>query len=184
MEKLHRTRGALARLQHIDTTRLWHPFTQMQDYSRSVPLIIEHGAGSYLYDTDGKKYIDGVSSLWVTVHGHRKKQIDDAIIAQVGKICHSTLLGLSNVPAIELAEKLITIAPEGLTKVFYSDSGSTAVEVALKMGAKEVWIVYRRSAVEVPARAEEVENAREEGVIFKFLTNPVRILGDAENRVV
>ena len=138
MEKLHRTRGALARLQHIDTTRLWHPFTQMQDYSRSVPLIIEHGAGSYLYDTDGKKYIDGVSSLWVTVHGHRKKQIDDAIIAQVGKICHSTLLGLSNVPAIELAEKLITIAPEGLTKVFYSDSGSTAVEIALKI-AYQYW---------------------------------------------
>jgi adenosylmethionine-8-amino-7-oxononanoate aminotransferase len=138
MEKLHRTRGALARLQHIDTTRLWHPFTQMQDYSRSVPLIIEHGAGSYLYATDGKKYIDGVSSLWVTVHGHRKKQIDDAIIAQVGKICHSTLLGLSNMPAIELAEKLITLAPEGLTKVFYSDSGSTAVEIALKI-AYQYW---------------------------------------------
>ena len=138
MEKPCRNKRALARLRHLDTTRLWHPFTQMQDYSLSEPLIIESGRGSYLYDSDGNAYIDGVSSLWVTVHGHRKKQINDAIIAQVEKICHSTLLGLSNAPAIELAEKLVTIAPEGLTKVFYSDSGSTAVEIALKI-AYQYW---------------------------------------------
>ena len=138
MEKPRRNKRAFARLQQLDTTRLWHPFTQMQDYSHSAPLIIESGRGSYLYDSDGKKYIDGVSSLWVNVHGHRKKKINDAIIAQVGKICHSTLLGLSNAPAIELAEKLVAIAPEGLTKVFYSDSGSTAVEIGLKI-AYQYW---------------------------------------------
>jgi adenosylmethionine-8-amino-7-oxononanoate aminotransferase len=110
----------------------------MQDYSRSEPLIIERGRGSWLYDIDGNAYIDGVSSLWITVHGHRKRQIDRAIISQVGKICHSTMLGISNVPAIELAEKLLRIAPQGLTKVFYSDSGSTAVEIALKI-AFQYW---------------------------------------------
>ncbi len=125
-------------LEQTDTTALWHPFTQMQDYSSAPPLIIEKGRGSYLYDTEGNRYIDGVSSLWVTVHGHRKKQIDDAIVRQVGKICHSTLLGLSNVPAIELAARLVEIAPPGLTRVFYSDSGSTAVEIALKI-AYQYW---------------------------------------------
>ena len=138
MEKQRRSTVAHKRLKHLDTTCLWHPFTQMQDYSRSEPLIIERGQGSCLYDIDGNTYIDGVSSLWVTVHGHRKRQIDEAIISQVGKICHSTMLGISNVPAIELAEKLVAIAPEGLTKVFYSDSGSTAVEIALKI-AYQYW---------------------------------------------
>lgn len=138
MEAPRITKKKLADLQRTDTTSLWHPFTQMQDYGQAEPLIIERGRGSYLYDSEGKRYLDGVSSLWVTVHGHRKKQIDDAIIRQVGKICHSTLLGLSNVPAIELAGKLVEIAPPGLTRVFYSDSGSTAVEIALKI-AYQYW---------------------------------------------
>lgn len=128
----------LGRLRRIDRTRLWHPFTQMQDYSRSIPLIIERGEGAYLYDVEGKRYIDGVSSLWVTVHGHRKKKIDEAVIRQVRKISHSTLLGISHVPAIELAEKLVALAPAGLAKVFYSDNGSTAVEIALKI-AFQYW---------------------------------------------
>ncbi len=126
------------KLRRTDTTSLWHPFTQMRDYGRGEPVIIERGKGAHLYDVDGNKYIDGVSSLWVTVHGHRKKPIDDAIIAQVGKICHSTLLGISNVPAIELAGKLVAIAPQGLSRVFYSDSGSTAVEIGLKI-AYQYW---------------------------------------------
>lgn len=134
----------LARLRHLDTSTLWHPFTQMQDYSREEPLIIESGRGSYLYDIKGKRYLDGISSLWVTVHGHRKKQIDDAIIGQVGKICHSTLLGLSNRPAIELAGRLAAIAPKGLTRVFYSDSGSTAVEIGLKI-AYQYWQQHSRA---------------------------------------
>jgi adenosylmethionine-8-amino-7-oxononanoate aminotransferase len=125
-------------LRLLDKKYIWHPFTQMKDYRNSDPLIIKKGKGSYLYDVEGNKYIDGVSSLWVTVHGHRKRKIDEAIIEQVKKISHSTLLGISNVPAIKLAEKLVKIAPQGLAKVFYSDNGSTAVEVALKI-AFQYW---------------------------------------------
>jgi len=121
-----------------DKEYIWHPFTQMKDYEKSSPLVIEKGRGSYLYDTEGNRYIDGISSLWVTVHGHRKKKIDDAIISQVKKISHSTLLGISNVPAVELAEKLVKITPKGLSKVFYSDNGSTSVEIALKI-AYQYW---------------------------------------------
>ena len=117
----------------IDRKHIWHPFTQMKEWEGSTPLIIESGQGSYLIDVEGNRYIDGVSSLWVTVHGHRKKELDDAIRDQLSKIAHSTLLGLSNVPSIELAKKLIDISPDTLTRVFYSDSGSTAVEIALKM---------------------------------------------------
>lgn len=105
----------------------------MKGWERDEQLIIERGAGSYLIDTRGRKYLDGVSSLWVAVHGHRKSELDRAIIKQLKKIAHSTLLGLGNLPSIELAEKLIKIAPRGLTRVFYSDSGSEAVEIALKM---------------------------------------------------
>jgi adenosylmethionine-8-amino-7-oxononanoate aminotransferase len=121
-----------------DKKYIWHPFTQMKDYEKSSPLVIEKGGGSYLYDTEGNRYIDGVSSLWVTVHGHRKKKIDKAIINQVKKISHSTLLGISNVPAVELAEKLVKITPKGLSRVFYSDNGSTSVEIALKI-AYQYW---------------------------------------------
>jgi len=110
----------------------------MKDWEKEHPLMIERGAGSYLIDSNGKKYLDGVSSLWVTVHGHRKKELDQAISAQLKKIAHTTLLGLSNVPAVQLAEKLIAIAPNGLSRVFYSDSGSTAVEIALKI-AFQYW---------------------------------------------
>ncbi|NQU18104.1 MAG: adenosylmethionine--8-amino-7-oxononanoate transaminase, partial [Candidatus Saganbacteria bacterium] len=101
-------------------------------------LIIEKGKGSYLYDTKGNKYLDGVSSLWVTVHGHQKKEIDQAIKKQLKKIAHSTLLGLGNVPSIKLAEQLVKITPKRLNKVFYSDNGSTAVEIALKI-AYQYW---------------------------------------------
>ena len=128
----------LVQLGLIDKSNVWHPFTQMKDYCKTEPLIIERGKGSYIYDIEGNRYLDGVSSLWVNVHGHRKKKIDDAIIGQVKKICHSTLLGISNVPAIKLAEKLVEISPGGLTKIFYSDNGSTAVEIALKI-AFQYW---------------------------------------------
>ncbi len=116
-----------------DKKYLWHPFTQMQDYMRERPLIIEEGDGCLLKDIYGNEYIDGVSSLWANVHGHRKEKLDIAVRNQLSKIAHSTLLGLSNIPAIECAKKLIEIAPDGLTRVFYSDSGSTAVEIALKI---------------------------------------------------
>ncbi|OGS28010.1 MAG: adenosylmethionine--8-amino-7-oxononanoate transaminase [Elusimicrobia bacterium RIFOXYB2_FULL_48_7] len=121
------------KLKTWDKKYVWHPFTQMKDYEKEKPIIIEEGKGSYIKDTDGKWYIDGISSLWVNVHGHRKKELDDAIRNQLNKIAHSTLLGLGNAPSVELAKKLVEIAPKGLSKVFYSDSGSTAVEIALKI---------------------------------------------------
>ena len=120
-------------LQGVDKSHLWHPFTQMSEWVETTPLIIERGEGSYLIDTDGNRYLDGVSSLWVTVHGHGKKELNDAIKEQVDRISHSTLLGLGNVPAIELAEELCKITPSGLERVFYSDAGATAVEIGLKM---------------------------------------------------
>jgi adenosylmethionine-8-amino-7-oxononanoate transaminase len=130
--------AAADRLEKLDKKYIWHPFTQMQDWEKEPQIIIERGEGSTLTDVNGKTYLDGVSSLWVTVHGHRKKEINRAVAAQLDKIAHSTLLGLSNVPAVLLAEKLARIAPKGLAKVFYSDSGSTAVEIALKI-AFQYW---------------------------------------------
>jgi adenosylmethionine-8-amino-7-oxononanoate aminotransferase len=123
-------------LKQLDHTYLWHPFTQMQEWMGEEPCIISGGDGHYLIDVHGKKYLDGVSSLWCNVHGHRKKEIDNAVKAQLDRIAHSTLLGLSHVPGIQLAEKLIAIAPKGLQRVFYSDNGATAVEIALKMAVQ------------------------------------------------
>lgn len=117
----------------LDKEYIWHPFTQMKQWLSDEQVVIESGKGFYLIDTEGKKYIDGVSSLWCNVHGHRVKKIDDAIKRQLGKIAHSTLLGLGQTKSIELAKKLIAIAPKNLKKVFYSDSGATSVEIALKI---------------------------------------------------
>jgi adenosylmethionine-8-amino-7-oxononanoate aminotransferase len=125
-------------LKRLDQTYLWHPFTQMQEWLGEDPCIISQGDGHYLIDVHGRKYLDGVSSLWCNVHGHRKKELDDAIRAQLDRIAHSTFLGLSHVPGIQLAQKLIEMAPPGLQRVFYSDSGATAVEIALKM-AVQYW---------------------------------------------
>lgn len=125
-------------LQRLDKAHVWHPFTQMKEWESGDPLIIEKGQGNYLIDTDGRRYLDGVASLWVNVHGHRKKEIDRAIKSQLGKLAHSTLLGLGNTPSIELAERLVKIAPKGLRRVFFSDNGSTTVEIALKM-AFQYW---------------------------------------------
>ncbi len=126
-----------------DKKYVWHPFTQMAGWVAGEPVVIESGDGFYLIDTDGKRYIDGVSSLWCNVHGHRVKRIDDAIKDQLGKIGHSTLLGLGQTRSIELAERLVGITPAGLEKVFYSDNGSTSVEIALKM----VYQYYRNKGV-------------------------------------
>ena len=125
-------------LKDEDKTFIWHPFTQMKDYEMGEPLVIERGEGVHLIDTEDKKYIDGVSSLWVNIHGHNHPEINRAIVEQVEKISHSTLLGHSNIPAIELARRLVERAPRGLKRVFYSDNGSTAVEIGLKM-AYQFW---------------------------------------------
>jgi len=125
-------------LSHWDKKYLWHPFTQMKDWIAEEPLVIDKAQGCYLYDTKGEKYLDGVSSLWVTVHGHGKQEINHALAQQIRKLDHSTLLGLANTPSIELAKRLVEITPEGLNKVFYSESGSTSVEIAIKM-AYQYW---------------------------------------------
>jgi adenosylmethionine-8-amino-7-oxononanoate aminotransferase len=123
-----------AELAAADRRHLWHPFTQQRGWTDEEPgLVIDRAEGTNLYDTDDNVYIDGVSSLWCNVHGHRHPAIDAAVHAQLDRVAHSTMLGLSHEPAIALAEKLIAVAPPGLTRVFYSDSGSSAVEVALKM---------------------------------------------------
>lgn len=122
-----------------DKKYLWHPFTQMQDWLADPdPLVIEKAEGAELIDSQGRRYLDGVSSLWTNVHGHRKAAIDQAIQRQMRKVAHSTLLGLASVPSIELARELIKVAPKGLKKVFYSDSGSSAMEIALKI-AFQYW---------------------------------------------
>ncbi|WP_432432818.1 adenosylmethionine--8-amino-7-oxononanoate transaminase [Cohnella rhizoplanae] len=110
----------------------------MKDYIHSDPLIIERGEGIKLYDVQGRAYYDGFSSVWLNIHGHNVPELNQAITDQLGQVAHSTLLGMANIPAIELAEKLTTIAPKGLNKVFYSDSGATGVEIAIKM-AFQYW---------------------------------------------
>lgn len=121
-----------------DHRYLWHPFTQMKDWLAEEPVIIESGEGAMFRDTKGREYIDANSSIWTNLHGHRHPAITQAIKDQLDQIAHSSFLGLSNAPAIQLAEKLVNIAPRGLTRVFYSDDGSTAMEVAVKM-ALQYW---------------------------------------------
>ncbi len=136
-------------LEESDKKFIWHPFTQMKDWIEEKPIIITEGRDCFVKDAYGKWYLDGVSSIWVSIHGHRKKEIDDAIKEQLDKIAHSTILGLANIPSIKLAERLINLTDKSfaglspkLSKVFYSDNGSTAVEVALKM-AFQYWIRKR-----------------------------------------
>ena len=127
------------RLVSKDKKYLWHPFTQQQEWEKDSDItVITRGEGTYLYDAKGRKYLDGVSSLWCNVHGHQVPAIDRAIQRQLKKIAHSTMLGASNEPAILLAEKLVKMAPKGLTRVFYSDSGSEANEIAAKI-AFQYW---------------------------------------------
>jgi adenosylmethionine---8-amino-7-oxononanoate aminotransferase len=122
----------------LDRRFLWHPFTQMRDWLASDPLVIATGEGNFLVDESGRRYLDGVSSLWCNVHGHRHPVIDAAIAEQLGRIAHSTSLGLTHAPAAELAERLVDATPAGLGKVLYSDAGATAVEIALKL-AYQYW---------------------------------------------
>ena len=118
----------------LDRELLWHPFTQQRGWVEDEPpVVIERASGTTLWDTEGGAYIDGVSSLWCNVHGHGHPALDEAVGSQLERVAHSTMLGLTHQPAIELARRLVALAPPGLSRVFYSDNGSTAVEVALKM---------------------------------------------------
>jgi adenosylmethionine-8-amino-7-oxononanoate aminotransferase len=123
-------------LRQLDKQHIWHPFTPMKLWLESEPLIITHADGMYLFDSDGNRYLDGVSSLWCNVHGHRVPEIDNAIRAQLEKVAHTTMLGLANEPATLLADRLMKIVPKGLAKIFYSDAGATATEIAFKMAAQ------------------------------------------------
>ncbi len=120
-------------LEKWDKEYFWHPFTQMKVYREEENLIFERGEGVYLWDINGEKYIDAISSLWCNVHGHNHPRLNNALMKQLCKVAHTTTLGSSNVPAILLAKKLVDISPEGLNKVFYSEDGAEAVEIAIKM---------------------------------------------------
>jgi adenosylmethionine-8-amino-7-oxononanoate aminotransferase len=124
--------------QEADQRHIWHPFTQQQGWSEEAPLVIERAEGTDLIDSEGRRYIDGVSSLWCNIHGHRHPGIDKAVRDQLDRVAHSTMLGLTHPLGAELAARLVEIAPPGLNRVFYSDSGSTATEIALKM-AFQYW---------------------------------------------
>lgn len=123
-----------------DQEHFWHAFTQMAEYE---PLIIERAQGVWLEDTAGRRYLDGVSSLWCNLHGHGHPRINAAIADQLAKLAHATSLGMSNPPAIELARRLALLAPGDLNHVFYASDGSAAVEVALKT-AFQYWRQCRR----------------------------------------
>ncbi|MBX3415319.1 MAG: adenosylmethionine--8-amino-7-oxononanoate transaminase [Pirellulales bacterium] len=122
-------------LEAWDREHVWHAFTQMAEYE---PCIFTHGHGSFLVDLDGCEYLDAVSSLWCNLHGHRHPRLDAALREQLDRVAHTTLLGASNPTTIKLARRLTEIAPAGLSHVFFSDDGATAVEVALKM-AFQYW---------------------------------------------
>ena len=121
-----------------DRDCLWHPFTQQRGWVDEEPLIVERAEGTDLIDTAGRRYIDGVSSLWANVHGHRHPKIDAAVRDQLDRVAHTTMLGLAHPTSIRLARRLVDLAPPGITRCFYSDSGSTATEIALKM-AFQLW---------------------------------------------
>jgi adenosylmethionine-8-amino-7-oxononanoate aminotransferase len=122
-------------LRQWDRKLVWHPFTQMAEYE---PLILERAGGATLVDIDGNEYLDGVSSLWCNVHGHRHPRLDAAVREQLDRVAHVTALGASNPTTIKLARRLVDLAPTGLGRVFFSDDGATAVEVAVKM-AFQYW---------------------------------------------
>ena len=122
-------------LRRWDRELVWHPFTQMAEYE---PLIIERASGCRLVDVDGNEYLDGVSSLWCNIHGHRHPRLDAAIRQQLDRVAHVTALGASNPTTIKLARRLVDLSPPGLEHVFFSDDGATAVEVAVKM-AFQYW---------------------------------------------
>ena len=132
-----------SKIKEYDLDYIWHPFTQMKEYKEDDPLVIEDSDGIYLIDSEGNKYIDGVSSLWWNIHGHKVEKINSAIKNQIDKVAHSTLLGVTNPSASLLAKKLIDICPPGLKKVFYSGDGASAVEAALKM-AFQYWLLKNK----------------------------------------
>ncbi|PYL08375.1 MAG: adenosylmethionine--8-amino-7-oxononanoate transaminase, partial [Verrucomicrobia bacterium] len=129
------------RLVALDKQVLWHPFTNMPEWCalEHEPLVLVEGHGAILRDSRGREYIDGNSSIWTNIHGHNHTHINAAIRAQLDRVAHTSFLGFTNPPAIELAQSIVDLFPkETLTRVFYSDDGSTGVEVALRI-ADQYW---------------------------------------------
>lgn len=120
-------------LQSRDLRYIWHPCSQMKDYETLPPIIIEKAKGAYLYDLDGKRYIDAISSWWCNLLGHSHDKINEAISSQIKNLEHVIFANFSNIPAITLSERLASISPEGLEKIFFTDNGSSAIEAAMKM---------------------------------------------------
>jgi adenosylmethionine-8-amino-7-oxononanoate transaminase len=141
-----------------DIDHLWHPFTQMAEYAAAEAFVVERGEGHYLVDDSGRRYFDATSALWCNLFGHRVPEIDAAVREQLGRIAHSTLLGATHPAAAELARRLVEIAPAGLTRVFLSDDGATAVEAALKL-AFQYRLLTRGEASAREATFLAVENA-------------------------
>ena len=135
MSRAQRNEGSARteRLREVDRQTIWHPFTQMRGWMDEAFPIIQRGEGCWLVDTDEKRYLDAISSLWCNVHGHQVPAIDRAVEEQLNRVAHSTLLGMANVPSIELARRLVEVTPPGLSRVFFSDAGATAVEAAIKI---------------------------------------------------
>lgn len=131
--------NATENLIKADQSHVWHPFTQMRDWCTPeyAPLVLTRGQGSWLYDTEGRRYLDGNSSIWTNIHGHSHPHLVEAIQQQAARMAHSSFLGFTNEPAIRLADKLVGLfPPQTLTRVFFSDNGSTAIEAALKMAVQ------------------------------------------------
>ncbi len=141
-------------LQQLDKRHIWHPFTPMKLWMEDDPLVIRAADGMHLIDSDGNRYLDAISSLWCNVHGHRVKEIDDAVRAQLDRVAHSTMLGLANEASIVLADRLMKIVPQNLKKVFYSDSGATATEIAFKLAAQYWYNIGRGEKNEFVGFAE------------------------------
>lgn len=125
-------------LERDDKHYLWHPFTQQQDWELEPQVLITEAKGCYLIDSEGRRYLDGVSSLWANLHGHQHPTINAAIRQQLDRVAHSTMLGLTHPTAIQLGKRLVELAPGRLSRVFYSDTGAAAMEIALKI-AFQYW---------------------------------------------
>lgn len=120
-------------LLHRDAAAVWHPFTQHARWLEDDPVVVDRAEGMYLWDVDGRRYLDGNASLWVNVHGHAVPELDEAVRRQLGRLDHTTFLGSTHEPGVELAERLLATAPPNLTKAFFGGDGSSSVEAALKM---------------------------------------------------
>ena len=120
-------------LQRRDLAHIWHPCSQMKDYQEFPPIVVDRGEGAWLVDVEGNRYLDAVSSWWVNLFGHANRRLNRALVRQAEKLEHCIFCNFSHEKAIELAERITALAPEGLNRAFFADNGSSAVEVALKM---------------------------------------------------